>query len=83
MLEGSFQYAESRYALLEGKALLEGEALVVVVTLYKARYFVSGCESLTNLEKAMHFRLDILYVPGRFHKGPDAMSRALCGIGAH
>ena len=88
--------AESRYAPVEG------EALAVVVALYKARHFVLGCESLTiatdhkpllkvlgdrqlcelenprltNLkEKAMYFRFDMVYVPGRFHKGPDAMSR--------
>ena len=88
--------AESRYAPVEG------EALAVVVALYKARYFVLGCEQLTvatdhkpllkvlgdrqlcelenprltNLkEKAMYFRFDIVHVPGRFHKGPDAMSR--------
>ena len=31
---------------------------------------------LTNLkEKAMYFRFDIVHMPGRFHKGPDAMSR--------
>ena len=31
---------------------------------------------LTNLkEKAMYFRFDMVHVPGRFHKGPDAMSR--------
>ena len=31
---------------------------------------------LTNLkEKAMYFRFDMVYVPGRFYKGPDAMSR--------
>ena len=76
--------------------------MAVVVALYKARYFVLGCKSLTvatdhkpllkvlgdrqlcemenprltNLkEKAMYFRFDIVHVPGRFHKGPDAMSR--------
>ena len=26
-------------------------------------------------EKAMYFRLDMVHVHGRFHKGPDAMSR--------
>ena len=88
--------AEGRYSPVEG------EALAVVVALYKARYFVLGCASLTvatdhkpllkvlgdrqlcemenprltNLkEKAMYFRFDIVHVPGRFHKGPDAMSR--------
>ena len=88
--------AESRYAPVEG------EALAVVVALYKARYFVLGCNNLTvatdhkpllkvlgdrqlcelenprltNLkEKAMYFRFDMVYVPGKFHKGPDAMSR--------
>ena len=31
---------------------------------------------LTNLkEKAMYFRFDMVHVPGRFHKGPVAMSR--------
>ena len=31
---------------------------------------------LTNLkEKAMYFRFDMVHMPGRFHKGPDAMSR--------
>ena len=31
---------------------------------------------LTNLkEKTMYFRFDIVHVPGRFHKRPDAMSR--------
>ena len=31
---------------------------------------------LTNLkEKAMYFRFDIVHMPGRFPKGPDAMSR--------
>ena len=31
---------------------------------------------LTNLkEKAMYFRFDIVHMPGRFHKGPAAMSR--------
>ena len=88
--------AESRYAPVEG------EALAVVVALYKAKHFVLGCEKLTvatdhkpllkvlgdrqlcemenprltNLkEKAMYFKFDIVHVPGRFHKGPDAMSR--------
>ena len=81
---------------------VEGEALAIVVALYKTRYFVLGCENLvvatdhkpllkvfgdrqleemdnprlTNLkEKASYFSFDMVHVPGRFHKGPDAMSR--------
>ena len=35
---------------------------------------------LTNLkEKASYFSFDMVQVPGRYHKGPDAMSRVSQG----
>ena len=88
---------ESRYSPIEG------EALAVVMSLYKARYFVLGCQDLTVAvdhlpllkvfgdrkleeienprlarlkEKALYFNFNMVHVPGRLHKGADAMSRS-------
>ena len=37
---------------------------------------------LTNLkEKASYFSFDMVQVPGRYHKGPDAMSRVSSKVG--
>ena len=87
---------ESRYSPIKGAAL------AVVMSLYKARYFVLGCQDLTVAvdhlpllkvfgdrkleeienhrltrlkEKALYSNFNMVHVPGRLHKGADAMSR--------